>query len=154
MLYLIIKILKKSLHACMQRVAFYSVIMYHGKQYIIFIVFLYNGQTGKQLWWDTLLFNTLILATRLNSHCVTVILKQQSSVYTAALLPGDSSNMGCSSSFIHLSGDSADAVPHYQKLHARVPHVWGNRRLQPGEVHCTGLHLGCPPSWSQTACVR
>ena len=41
---------KKSLHACMQlRVAFYSVIiMYHGKQYIIFIVFRYNGQTGKQ----------------------------------------------------------------------------------------------------------
>ena len=58
------------------------------------------------------------------------------------------------SSFIHLSGDSANAVPHYQKLHARVPHVWGNRRLQPGEVHCTGLHLGCLPSWSQTACAR
>ena len=36
---------KKSLHACMQRVAFYSVIiMYHGK-----LVFLYNGQTVKQL---------------------------------------------------------------------------------------------------------
>ena len=28
-------------------------------------------------------------------------------------------------------GDSAYAVPHYQKLYARVPHVWGNRRGQP-----------------------
>ena len=45
-----------------------------------------------------------------------------------------------------LPGVSANAVPHYQKLHARVPHVWGNRRLQPGEVQCTGLGLGHPPS--------
>ena len=30
-----------------------------------------------------------------------------------------------------LLGDSANAVPHYQKLRARVTHVWGNRRGQP-----------------------
>ena len=30
-----------------------------------------------------------------------------------------------------LSGDSANAVPHYHKLYARVPHVWGKRRGQP-----------------------
>ncbi len=30
-----------------------------------------------------------------------------------------------------LSGDSANAVPHYQKLRVRVTHIWGNRRGQP-----------------------
>ena len=29
------------------------------------------------------------------------------------------------------SGDSANAVPHKQKLRVRVTHVWGNRRGQP-----------------------
>lgn len=28
-------------------------------------------------------------------------------------------------------GDSANAVPHYQKLCCRVSHIWGNRRGQP-----------------------
>lgn len=32
---------------------------------------------------------------------------------------------------VFISGDSAYAVPHYHKLYARVPHVWGNRRGQP-----------------------
>ncbi len=31
----------------------------------------------------------------------------------------------------NLSGDSANAVPHYQKLRVRVTHIWGNRRGQP-----------------------
>ena len=29
-----------------------------------------------------------------------------------------------------LLGDSANAVPHFQKLCSRVTHVWGNRRGQ------------------------
>ena len=33
--------------------------------------------------------------------------------------------------FTELQGDSANAVPHYQKLCARVTHIWGNRRGQP-----------------------
>ena len=28
-------------------------------------------------------------------------------------------------------GDSANAVPNYQKLRVRVTHIWGNRRGQP-----------------------
>ena len=28
-------------------------------------------------------------------------------------------------------GDSANAVPHYQKLRTRVTHIWGNRKGQP-----------------------
>ena len=28
-------------------------------------------------------------------------------------------------------GVSANAVPRYQKLHARVTHIWGNRKCQP-----------------------
>jgi len=30
-----------------------------------------------------------------------------------------------------LSGDSANAVPHYQKLRTRVAHIWGDRKGQP-----------------------
>ena len=33
--------------------------------------------------------------------------------------------------FIELLGDSANAVPHYQKLRTRVTHIWGNRKRQP-----------------------
>ena len=33
--------------------------------------------------------------------------------------------------FFELSGDSANAVPHYQKLRSRVTHIWGYRRGQP-----------------------
>ena len=30
-----------------------------------------------------------------------------------------------------VKGDSANAVPHYQKLRVRVTNIWGNRRGQP-----------------------
>ena len=30
-----------------------------------------------------------------------------------------------------LLGDSANAVPHYQKLRIRVAHIWGDRGFQP-----------------------
>ena len=43
-------------------------------------------------------------------------------------------------------GGCANAVPHYQKLRTRVSHVWGNRKLQLGEVQCTSLHLRELPS--------
>ena len=33
--------------------------------------------------------------------------------------------------FYFLSGVSANAVPHYQKLRTRVTHIWGNRKGQP-----------------------
>lgn len=32
---------------------------------------------------------------------------------------------------ICLTGESANAVPHTEKLRARVTHIWGNRRGQP-----------------------
>ena len=30
-----------------------------------------------------------------------------------------------------MEGDSANAVPHYQKLRTRVTHIWGDRKGQP-----------------------
>ena len=33
--------------------------------------------------------------------------------------------------FVFKQGDSANAVPHYQKLRTRVTHIWGNRKGQP-----------------------
>ena len=36
-----------------------------------------------------------------------------------------------SAGFLLLTGDSANAVPHYQKLRVRVTQIWGNRRGQP-----------------------
>ena len=33
--------------------------------------------------------------------------------------------------FVLRQGDSANAVPHYQKLRTRVTHIWGNRKGQP-----------------------
>jgi len=38
------------------------------------------------------------------------------------------------------SGDSANAVPHYQKLRVRVTHIWGNRRGQPSLSAMEGPH--------------
>ena len=34
-------------------------------------------------------------------------------------------------------GGRANAVPHYQKFRIRASHVWGDRRLQLGQVQCT-----------------
>ena len=49
-----------------------------------------------------------------------------------------------------VQGDSANAVPHYQKLRVRVTHIWGNRRGQPNRlVQWEGLTLEEPPSWSR-----
>ena len=39
--------------------------------------------------------------------------------------------------FIDLTGDSANAVPHYQKLRTRVTHIWGDRKGQPNR-ECNG----------------
>ena len=50
--------------------------------------------------------------------------------------------------FFYCMGDSANAVPRYQKLHARVTHIWGNRRGQHCRSAMAGLALGEPPSWS------
>ena len=41
-----------------------------------------------------------------------------------------------------LSGDSANAVPHYQKLRTRVTHIWGDRRGQPNQSAREGPHPG------------
>lgn len=38
------------------------------------------------------------------------------------------------------SGTSANAGPHYQKLYARVTHIWGNRRGQPNRSAMRGPH--------------
>ena len=43
-------------------------------------------------------------------------------------------------------GRRANAVPHYQKLCARVSHVWGDRTLQPSRVQGMGLHMEEPPT--------
>ena len=43
-------------------------------------------------------------------------------------------------------GGRANAVPHYQKLRIRASHVWGDRRLQLGQVQCTSLHPEEPPA--------
>ena len=40
------------------------------------------------------------------------------------------------------TGDSANAVPHYQKLRTRVTHIWGNRRGQPNRSAMEGPHPG------------
>ena len=37
-------------------------------------------------------------------------------------------------------GTSANAGPHYQKLYARVTHIWGNRRSQPSLSAMKGPH--------------
>ena len=39
------------------------------------------------------------------------------------------------------SGTSANAGPHYQKLYARVTHIWGNRKGQPNRSAMKGPHL-------------
>ena len=39
-------------------------------------------------------------------------------------------------------GDSANAVPHYQKLRTRVTHIWGNRRGQPNRSAMERPHPG------------
>ena len=41
---------------------------------------------------------------------------------------------------IHWKGTSANAGPHYQKLYARVTHIWGNRRGQPSPSAMKGPH--------------
>lgn len=33
--------------------------------------------------------------------------------------------------YLLITGDSANAVPHYQKLRTRVIHIWDNRKGQP-----------------------
>ena len=38
-------------------------------------------------------------------------------------------------------GTSANAGPHYQKLFARVTHIWGNRKGQPNRSAMRGPHL-------------
>ena len=38
-------------------------------------------------------------------------------------------------------GTSANAGPHYQKLHARVTHIWGNRKGQPDRSAMKGPQL-------------
>ena len=38
----------------------------------------------------------------------------------------------------HCSGDSANAVPHTNKLRTRVTHIWGNRRRQPNRSAMEG----------------
>lgn len=38
-------------------------------------------------------------------------------------------------------GTSANAGPHYQKLYARVTHIWGNRKGQPNRSAMRGPHL-------------
>ena len=40
-----------------------------------------------------------------------------------------------------LSGASANAGPHYQKLYARVTHIWGNRKGQPDPSAMKGPRL-------------
>ena len=41
---------------------------------------------------------------------------------------------------IYWKGTSANAGPHYQKLYARVTHIWGNRRGQPSPSAMKGPH--------------
>ena len=43
-------------------------------------------------------------------------------------------------------GTSANAGPHYQKLYARVTHIWGNRKGQPNRSAMRGPHLERTPS--------
>ena len=46
-------------------------------------------------------------------------------------------------------GDSANAVPRYQKLRSRVTHIWGNRKGQQHRSAMVSLALEEPPSWSR-----
>ena len=39
------------------------------------------------------------------------------------------------------AGTSANAGPHYQKLYARVTHIWGNRKGQPNRSAMKEPHL-------------
>ena len=39
------------------------------------------------------------------------------------------------------AGTSTNACPHYQKLYARVAHIWGNRKGQPDRSAMKGPHL-------------
>ncbi len=41
-----------------------------------------------------------------------------------------------------LLGDSANAVPHYQKLRTRVTHIWGDRKGQPDRCAMEGPRPG------------
>lgn len=43
--------------------------------------------------------------------------------------------------YISFSGTSANAGPHYQKLYARVTHIWGNRKGQPSPSAMKGPRL-------------
>ena len=41
-----------------------------------------------------------------------------------------------------ISGDSANAVPHYHKLRTRVTHIWGDRKGQPNRSAMVRPHSG------------
>ena len=43
---------------------------------------------------------------------------------------------------INLQGESANAVPHYQKYRTRVTRIWSNRRGQPQRSAMQGPHSG------------
>ena len=58
-------------------------------------------------------------------------------------------------------GTSANAGPHYQKLYARVTHIWGNRKGQPNRSAMRGPHLErtaslitVPPASGKFFCFR
>ena len=52
--------------------------------------------------------------------------------------------------FIRLrKGDSANAVPRYQKLRVRVIHIWDYRKGQHYRSAMVSLTSGEPPSWSR-----
>ena len=52
----------------------------------------------------------------------------------------------CEIILLFQSGDSANAVPHYQKLRTRVTHIWGDRGIQPNrKVQWSGLGPEEPP---------
>ena len=38
-------------------------------------------------------------------------------------------------------GTSGNAGPHYQKVYARVTHIWGNRKAQPNRSEMREPHL-------------
>ena len=44
--------------------------------------------------------------------------------------------------YVRLSGDSANAVPHYHKLCTRLTHIWSNRRGQPNQSAMEGPRPG------------
>ena len=51
--------------------------------------------------------------------------------------------------FSKLMGDSANAVPRYQKVNTRVIYVWDYRKEDLSRSAMAGLLLGEPPSWSR-----